>query len=629
MQQVPPWVMWMMALLTILAAALLILAIVLGVRAGQRQLELQNQQEISLALTDAIDAHVRGDYTTALEAYKRVLQLEPDNSTARDGIQDVLALIAAAPVTTPPAPVAENPPLTTTEAPPPTVAVIASPAATVATTPVAMTTSADALMQSADAAFAAGRWQDAVSRLVALQQTNATYQPEVVTGMLFDAYVNLAAEKDNEGNLEAALLYFDEALELRPQDAEVRTERNLIATYLDVITYFGADWERAVTLLQQLYAQEPDYRDVAERLEEALVAYGDTLTAKGDPCAAVEQYTSALELVATQETITKRSDAELRCATGSTVAAGALTSTLASTPSSTRLAEDDTELASTPTAALALPVTGAPVGGRLLYSSRDLSSGRNFIAAQTVGSDASPVILQDEAMQPALRPDGQRLAFRNVRGDMAGLGSIDPATGLQLRFTRFTEDSMPTWNPEGNRVAFASNREGDRLWRIYVAWADADGETTTLGFGEAPAWHPAADQIAFRGCDNTGNGCGIWLMRSSNGERTALTTVQADNRPAWAPNGSAVVFMSDGRDGNMEIYRADVATGQVTRLTDNPAIDGLPTVSPDGRWVAFVSNRSGSWQIWTVPLSGGAAQPLAPIAGDLGNWSEQGLQWVN
>jgi Tol biopolymer transport system component len=119
------------------------------------------------------------------------------------------------------------------------------------------------------------------------------------------------------------------------------------------------------------------------------------------------------------------------------------------------------------------------------------------------------------------------------------------------------------------------------------------------------------------------------LMRSSNGERTALTTVQADNRPAWAPNGSAVVFMSDGRDGNMEVYRADVATGQVTRLTDSAAIDGLPAVSPDSRWVAFVSNRDGGWKIWAVPLTGGAAQPLAPIAGDLGNWSEQGLQWVN
>ena len=69
-------------------------------------------------------------------------------------------------------------------------------------------------------------------------------------------------------------------------------------------------------------------------------------------------------------------------------------------------------------------------------------------------------------------------------------------------------------------------------------------------------------------------------------------------------------------------------TGEITRLTDSPAIDALPVVSPDGAWVAFVSNREAGWKIWVVPSEGGQARALAPIAGDLGNWAEQGLQWV-
>jgi TolB protein len=269
------------------------------------------------------------------------------------------------------------------------------------------------------------------------------------------------------------------------------------------------------------------------------------------------------------------------------------------------------------------------VRGRLLYSARDITTGRHFLSAQALGGNAPPVLLQEDGVQPVLRPDGQRLLFRNVRDDMRGIAAVDPGSGLLLQFSRFAEDSMPTWNPQGNRIAFASNREGDRIWRVYAKWAEVDGDTTMLSIGEAPAWHPTSDLIAFRGCDATGNNCGIWVMNGSGGDRAPLTTIQADNRPAWSPNGRYVVFMSDGRDGSMDVYRLDASNGQVLRLTDSPAIDGLPTVSPDGRLVAFVSNRDGSWKVWYVSIDGGAAAILTPINGDLDNWLDHGIQWVN
>lgn len=610
-QHFPTWALWIMGAVTFLAAALLIIAIVLGVQAGQRQIELQRQQAVAAALAAAIDLHANGNVEAALDAYKQVLQLDPDNTAAREGIQNVLALVSAQPV---PAQVS-NP----------------TPAAPAAPPDEAETVQ---LLQSARTAFEAGRWQEAVSYLVTIQQADINFEAEQVKALLFEAYVNLATEKDNEDNLEEALLLFDEALELRPDATQVRKERDLIATYLDVLTNFGANWPRTIELLQTLYSQEPTYRDVTPRLQEALVSYGDTLVSQGEWCTAAEQFTGAINLAVTAGLIEKRDQTQQQCdGGGSVVAAGGVTATAAQTttvltPVPTRSGVEGAATATaTPTPAEAVAAApGAPARGRILYSARDATTGRNHIFLQSIGG--APTIIQENAAQPALRPDGQRLAFRNLRDDMMGLGALDPGTGLLLRFTNYAEDSLPSWNAQGNRLVFASNREGDRLWRIYVTWAESNAETPNLGFGEAPDWHPALDQIVFRGCDATGNACGIWLMNSSGGDRAPLTTIQADNRPVWSPNGRYVAFMSDGRDGNMEIYRADVTTGQVARLTEHGGMDALPAISPDSRWVAFVSNRDGTWKIWAAPINGGAATLLMPMSGDLGNWVDQDLQWV-
>ncbi len=209
-----------------------------------------------------------------------------------------------------------------------------------------------------------------------------------------------------------------------------------------------------------------------------------------------------------------------------------------------------------------------------------------------------------------------------------GLGSFDPGTGLRLRFTIFAEDVLPSWNPEGNRLVFASDREGDRRWRVYTAWSDGNDNGSNLGFGEYPHWSPVADRIVYRGCDERGNGCGLWMMNSGGGDRTPLTSVPGDTHPVWASDGRSVIFMSAERTGNWEIYRVDLESRTVLPLTNDPSLDGLPTVSPDGSRIAFLSNRGGSWQIWIKSSAGGPEQLLASLQGDLPNWLEGKLQWV-
>jgi Tol biopolymer transport system component len=68
-------------------------------------------------------------------------------------------------------------------------------------------------------------------------------------------------------------------------------------------------------------------------------------------------------------------------------------------------------------------------------------------------------------------------------------------------------------------------------------------------------------------------------------------------------------------DGNRDVYVADATGGQRQRLTDEPSADGIASWSRDGRWVYFVSNRSGGPQIWKVPAEGGPAMQVTSAGG--------------
>ena len=110
--------------------------------------------------------------------------------------------------------------------------------------------------------------------------------------------------------------------------------------------------------------------------------------------------------------------------------------------------------------------------------------------------------------------------------------------------------------------------------------------------------------------------------------RRQLTDNGNDQRPTWTPDGRYIVFMSNGRDGNWEIYRVDLEDQSVSRLTNHLAQDGLPSVSPDGRHVAFMSDRDGYWRVWYVAIEGGEPGPLASINGAMPKWLEHAIQWV-
>ncbi|MCB0038386.1 MAG: META domain-containing protein, partial [Caldilinea sp.] len=264
--------------------------------------------------------------------------------------------------------------------------------------------------------------------------------------------------------------------------------------------------------------------------------------------------------------------------------------------------------------------------GNRVYELEDI-----YVVPATAGAQAEMVA--NNAMQPALSPDRSMLAFYSQQSDKLGVGGYDVATGQRLRFSRFVEDSQPRWSPTGDRIVFASNRQGDRRWRIYITPAvdkerPAEMDYAELDFGKDPDWHPTDELLILKGCDPQGQNCGLYTMGTDGSSRTIFTNVASDSLPRWFPDGSAVVFMSEDRDGNWELYRAEVADGSVTRLTNDPAPDGLPAVSPDGSQIAFVSKRGGAWGLWVMPATGGDATQITAIPGELPDWLRQAVDWT-
>lgn len=228
------------------------------------------------------------------------------------------------------------------------------------------------------------------------------------------------------------------------------------------------------------------------------------------------------------------------------------------------------------------------------------------------GSNATSVSdLVANDTTPVWSPDGSKLVFVSQRDGNRELYVMDVSGHNLLNLTNHpANDWTPTWSPDGTKIVFSSDRT--RAWELYAI--DADGNnlqqlTNDQAGNISPVWSPDGQYIAFSS-KRDGN-WEIYRMRIDGSDLRRLTNNDSnDLAPVWSYSGDLIAYETNV-EGNVEIYVMTSAGGNPRNISRLPyANDHGPVWSPDDKRLVFYSNREGNWDLFSVELDGSDAVNL-------------------
>ena len=208
---------------------------------------------------------------------------------------------------------------------------------------------------------------------------------------------------------------------------------------------------------------------------------------------------------------------------------------------------------------------------------------------------------------PSLSPDGKSIVYASRASGNWDIyfQQIGDANLVNLTKDFATDDTQPAFSPDGQRIAFRSERDGGG---VYVMNANGQSPVRVSDFGYSPSWSSDGGQLLV-GTEKIPQPSTrptksqLWMIDLKSGQRQQISEGDA-LQPAFSPHRKRIAYWSrPDRYGQREhIWTIPAGGGDPVAVTDGSVTDLNPVWSPDGKYLYFSSNRGGSSNIWRVGI---------------------------